>query len=58
MFKQTIVLIHMPEQNEERAALAARLKEMREYLSLSQEEVSEMLGIPRSASLLVQLKAK
>lgn len=44
----------MSEQKDERAALAARLKEMREYLSLSQEEVAQLLGIPRSAVSLIE----
>lgn len=37
-----------------RTTLALRLKEMREYLSLSQEEVSKMLQIPRSAISLIE----
>lgn len=44
----------MTEQNDERAALASRLKEMREYLALSQEEVAQMMGIPRSAVSLIE----
>ena len=44
----------MPDQNNDRAVLAARLKEMREYLALSQEEVSQMLKIPRSAISLIE----
>jgi transcriptional regulator with XRE-family HTH domain len=44
----------MPEQNDERAALASRLKEMREYLALSQEEVAQMMGISRSAISLIE----
>jgi transcriptional regulator with XRE-family HTH domain len=44
----------MPEQKSERAQLASRLKEMREYLSLSQEEVAKMLQIPRSAISLIE----
>lgn len=44
----------MPELNDDRSALAARLKEMREYLQLSQEEVAQMLKIPRSAISLIE----
>jgi transcriptional regulator with XRE-family HTH domain len=44
----------MPELNDDRSALAARLKEMREYLKLSQEEVAQMLKIPRSAISLIE----
>lgn len=44
----------MPEQKSERAQLASRLKEMREYLSLSQEEVAQLVHIPRSAISLIE----
>jgi len=44
----------MPEQQNNRNKLALRLKEMREYLSLSQEEVAHMLQIPRSAISLIE----
>ena len=44
----------MAEQNDDRAMLASRLKEMREYLALSQEEVAQMVGIPRSAISLIE----
>lgn len=44
----------MPELNDDRTALAARLKEMREYLKLSQEDVAQMLKIPRSAISLIE----
>ena len=44
----------MPELNDDRIALAARLKEMREYLKLSQEDVAQMLKIPRSAISLIE----
>jgi transcriptional regulator with XRE-family HTH domain len=44
----------MPEQKNDRAFLASRLKEMREYLALSQEEVAQMLQIPRSAISLIE----
>ena len=38
----------------DRAVTAARLKEAREYLGLSQQEVSEALGLPRSAVSLME----
>lgn len=38
----------------ERAALAARLREAREYVQLSQEEVAQILQIPRSAISLIE----
>ena len=44
----------MPEREDNRNLLASRLKEMREYLSLSQEEVAQMLGVPRSAISLIE----
>ena len=44
----------MPEQKNDRAFLASRLREMREYLALSQEEVSQLLQIPRSAISLIE----
>lgn len=44
----------MSELNDDRTALAARLKEMREYLKISQEEVAQMLKIPRSAISLIE----
>jgi len=34
--------------------LAARLKEARDYLGLSQEEVAQVLGVPRSAISLFE----
>ena len=44
----------MPTQtNKERTNLAAKLKAAREYLGLSQEEVAEMLKLPRSAISLI-----
>jgi DNA-binding XRE family transcriptional regulator len=42
------------ESKNERAALAARLKEAREYVGLSQEEVAQILQIPRSAISLIE----
>jgi len=44
----------MPKKENNRNELASRLKEMREYLSLSQEEVAQMLQIPRSAISLLE----
>jgi transcriptional regulator with XRE-family HTH domain len=44
----------MPETENHRRELASRLKERREYLSLSQEEVAQMLRIPRSAISLIE----
>src|SRR5947207_511673 len=44
----------MPERQNDRNLLASRLKEMRDYLSLSQEEVAQMLQIPRSAISLIE----
>jgi transcriptional regulator with XRE-family HTH domain len=44
----------MPEQKNDRALMASRLKDMREYLALSQEEVAQMLKIPRSAISLIE----
>jgi transcriptional regulator with XRE-family HTH domain len=44
----------MAERNHNQNFLAARLKEMREYLSLSQEEVAELVQIPRSAVSLIE----
>jgi len=38
----------------ERAEMAQRLKEAREYLELSQDEVARDLGIPRSAISLME----
>ncbi len=45
----------MPTQtNRERTNLAAKLKAAREYVGLSQEEVAEMLKVPRSAISLME----
>jgi len=38
----------------DRKRLGARLKEAREYLGLSQEEVARKLGIPRAAVSLIE----
>jgi transcriptional regulator with XRE-family HTH domain len=40
--------------DEDRAALAARLKAAREYRGFSQEDVASHLGIPRSAISLME----
>ena len=39
---------------EERTQLGARLREAREYLALSQDEVAQALNIPRSAISLIE----
>src|SRR6266705_1168148 len=39
---------------DERASIAARLKEAREYLGLSQQEVAAALHLPRSAVSLIE----
>lgn len=45
----------MPTENaNERVALAAKLKAAREYVGLSQEEVAELLKVPRSAVSLME----
>jgi transcriptional regulator with XRE-family HTH domain len=48
------VIIRSNEPANERAALAARLREAREYVQLSQEEVAQILQIPRSAISLIE----
>ena len=40
--------------SEERATIANRLKEAREYLGLSQQEVADALKLPRSAISLIE----
>jgi len=42
------------ESEDDRAALAARLKEAREYVGLSQEEVAQILKVPRTAISLME----
>jgi transcriptional regulator with XRE-family HTH domain len=42
------------ESSKERSALAAKLKAAREYVGLSQEEVAEILKVPRSAISLIE----
>ena len=44
----------MSKSESDRALLAQRLKEAREYLELSQEEVARNLAIPRSAVSLIE----
>jgi transcriptional regulator with XRE-family HTH domain len=45
----------MPNESEiERMALAGKLKEAREYVDLSQEEVAQILKVPRSAISLLE----
>lgn len=39
---------------DDRARLATRLKEAREYLDLSQDEVAKAIGMPRSALSLIE----
>jgi transcriptional regulator with XRE-family HTH domain len=39
---------------DERTQLASRLKEVREYLGLSQQEVAASLNVPRSAVSLIE----
>ena len=43
-----------PESPSERVTLATRLKEAREYLGLSQEEVARILQVPRTAISLME----
>jgi transcriptional regulator with XRE-family HTH domain len=40
--------------SDDQAAIALRLKEAREYLGLSQQEVTDATGIPRSAVSLIE----
>lgn len=42
------------EKDAERQMLGTRLKEAREYLELSQDEVARVLGIPRSAISMIE----
>jgi transcriptional regulator with XRE-family HTH domain len=44
----------MPDSNLDRAQLGERLKQAREYLELSQDEVAKKLDIPRSAVSLIE----
>jgi transcriptional regulator with XRE-family HTH domain len=41
--------VHANEDDEEYAAMGARLRRAREYLGLSQEAVAETLGVPRAS---------
>lgn len=43
-----------PAQADERADIAGRLKEAREYLGLSQQEVADALGVPRTAVSMME----
>jgi transcriptional regulator with XRE-family HTH domain len=42
-------LLHIPDNDEERRQLGERLRQAREYLGLSQEEVAIYLKVPRTA---------
>ena len=42
-------LLHTPDNDEERRQLGERLRQAREYLGLSQEEVATYLKVPRTA---------
>jgi transcriptional regulator with XRE-family HTH domain len=42
-------LVHIPDNDEERRQLGERLRQAREYLGLSQEEVATYLKVPRTA---------
>ena len=44
----------MPPSESERIALGDRLREAREYLELSQDEVAKRLNVPRSAVSLIE----
>lgn len=44
----------MPDSNLDRAQLGERLKQARDYLDLSQDEVAKKLDIPRSAVSLIE----
>lgn len=43
-----------PDKDAERQLLGIRLKEAREYLDLSQDEVARILGVPRSAISMME----
>lgn len=43
-----------PETDDERVRLGERLKEAREYLALSQDEVAKGLGVPRTAISMIE----
>lgn len=43
-----------PDNDVERQMLGTRLKDAREYLDLSQDEVARILGVPRSAISLME----
>jgi transcriptional regulator with XRE-family HTH domain len=44
----------MSKQDDDRKKIAQRLKEMREYLALSQDEVSQLVNIQRPAISLIE----
>ena len=44
----------MQKQDDDRRRIAQRLKEMREYVDLSQDEVSQLVNIPRPAISLIE----
>ena len=44
----------MPNSELDRSALGERLKQAREYLELSQDEVAKKLGVPRTAISLIE----
>ncbi len=43
-----------PDKDGERQLLGTRLKEAREYLELSQDEVARVLGVPRSGISMIE----
>jgi transcriptional regulator with XRE-family HTH domain len=45
---------HRPSKQVDRRLLATRLKEAREYLELSQDEIAKWLNLPRSAISLIE----
>jgi transcriptional regulator with XRE-family HTH domain len=44
----------MPKSEADRSLLGERLKEAREYLDLSQDEVAKKIGLPRTAISLIE----
>ena len=45
---------NLENETQERTRLAERLRQAREYLNLSQDEVAKILGIPRAAISLIE----
>lgn len=43
-----------PEADDERVRLGEKLREAREYLALSQDEVAKSLGVPRTAISMIE----